>query len=58
MGFDWASFVTLLLGISAVSVLVYLTITLWPKRIPKDKSVNGIRERIRAEEDNPRSAPE
>ncbi|WP_157777669.1 hypothetical protein [Nocardia terpenica] len=51
---DWAT-LGLLLTALAVSVLVYLVVALWPQRVPKDKSVNGIRERLRAEKDNPDS---
>ncbi|MEG8180297.1 hypothetical protein [Nocardia terpenica] len=40
----------LLLACLTVSALVYAVITLWPERIPKERSVHGIRKRIEDED--------
>ncbi|NQE91460.1 hypothetical protein [Nocardia terpenica] len=47
---DFGQFGLLLLACLAVSALVYAVITLWPQRIPKERSVHGIRERIEDED--------
>ncbi|ATL64873.1 hypothetical protein CRH09_00090 [Nocardia terpenica] len=47
---DWATFGLLLLAALTVSVLVYLVITLWPQPIPRERSVDAIRQRIECED--------
>ncbi|WP_269782948.1 hypothetical protein [Nocardia terpenica] len=34
----------------AASALVYAVVTLWPQRIPRERSVDAIRERIESED--------
>lgn len=46
-------FIGLVLVCLAVSGLVYAGITLWPQRIPRERSVDGIRRRIEVEEREP-----
>ncbi|WP_433664515.1 hypothetical protein ACQPW1_21620 [Nocardia sp. CA-128927] len=43
-------FVLVLIAVLGACILVYAAIVCWPQRIPKDQSVNGIRERIEDEE--------
>ncbi len=45
----WHVVAVLLGAVLAVSLLVYAVLALWPQRIPKHTSVQGIRRRIEAE---------
>ena len=45
-----ATFFTLLMVALILGGLIYAGIVLWPQRIPKDRSVDGIKERIDAEQ--------